>query len=108
MTRVWATDEGEWIRLTVADDGNTVWLEKIAEIRENLRTAQRNNGVGLVNACSRLALYKGKDSALDIEALPEGGTMVKLRWRRNAGNGDQLIAATGIRDCCHSVPYGLK
>ena len=99
MTRVRATDEGEWIRLTVVDNGNTVRPEIIAEIRENLRTAQRNNGVGLVDVCSRLALCKGKDSALDVEALPEGGTMVTLRWRRDAGTGNQLITAKGIRDC---------
>ena len=99
MTRVRATDEGDWIRLTVADNGNTVRPEKIAELRENLRTGQHNNGVGLVNIYSRLVLCKGKGSTIDVVALQEGGTMVTLRWRRNAGIGDQLITATGIRDC---------
>ena len=99
MTRVRATDEGEWIRLTVVDNGNTVRPEIIAELRDDLRTGQRNNGVGLVNIYSRLVLCRGKDSALDVEALPEGGTMVTLRWRRDAGTGNQLITAKGIRDC---------
>ena len=87
VTTVRATDEGDWIRLTVADNGNTIRPEKIAEIRENLRTGQRNHGVGLVNVYSRLVLCKGEDSTLDIEALPEGGTMVTLRWRRETEAG---------------------
>ena len=49
VTRVRTTDESEWIRLTVADNGNTVRPEIIAELRDDLRTGQRNNGVGLVN-----------------------------------------------------------
>ncbi len=87
VTTVRAMDEGDWIRLTVADNGNTIRPEKIAEIRENLRTGQRNHGVGLVNVYSRLVLCKGEDSTLDIEALPEGGTMVTLRWRRETEAG---------------------
>jgi sensor histidine kinase YesM len=92
-----ATDEGDWIRLAVADNGNTIQPGKIAEIRENLRTGQRNHGVGLVNVYSRLVLCKGEDSTLDIEALPEGGTLVTLRWRRDAeagnrGNADDITA----------------
>ena len=87
VTTVRATDEGDWIRLTVADNGNTIRPEKIAKIRENLRTGQRNHGVGLVNVYSRLVLCKGEDSTLDIEALPEGGTMVTLRWRREMEAG---------------------
>lgn len=87
VTTVRATDEGDWIRLTVADNGKTIRPEKIAEIRENLRTGQRNHGVGLVNVYSRLVLCKGEDSTLDIEALPEGGTMVTLRWRRETEAG---------------------
>ena len=89
VTRVRVTDEGDWIRLAVADNGNTIKPEKIAEIRENLRTGQRNHGVGLVNVYSRLVLCKGEDSTLDIEALPEGGTLVTLRWRRDAEAGDR-------------------
>jgi len=83
ITTVRVTGEGEWIWLTVADNGTTIQPEKIEEIRENLRTGARNHGIGLINVYSRLVLCKGKDSTLDIEALPEGGTVVKLGWKRD-------------------------
>jgi hypothetical protein len=41
-------------------------------------------------------LCKGKDSTLDIEALPEGGTMVTLRWKRDAVMDDAPVAAEGM------------
>lgn len=84
VTTVRVTDEGEWIRLTVADNGESIEPEKIGEIRADLRAGTRENGIGLINVYSRLVLCKGQDSTLDIEALPEGGTMVTLRWRKDA------------------------
>lgn len=95
VTTVRVTDDGDWIRLTVADNGDTIQPEKIEEIRENLRTGAREHGIGLVNVYSRLVLCKGKDSTLDIEALPEGGTMVTLRWKRDAVMDDAPVAAEG-------------
>ena len=91
VTTVRVTDDGDWIRLTVADNGDTIQSERIEEIRESLRTGVRDHGIGLVNVYSRLVLCKGKDSTLDIEVLPEGGTMVTLRWKRDAGTGDKGI-----------------
>ena len=91
VTTVRVTDDGDWIRLTVADNGDTIQPEKIEEIRENLRTGVRDHGIGLVNVYSRLVLCKGENSTLDIEALPEGGTMVTLRWKRDAGTGDKRV-----------------
>jgi two-component system sensor histidine kinase YesM len=91
VTTVRVMDDGDWIRLTVADNGDTIQPEKIEEIRENLRAGARDHGIGLINVYSRLVLCKGKDSTLDIEALPEGGTMVTLRWKRDAGTGDKGV-----------------
>jgi sensor histidine kinase YesM len=91
VTTVRVMDDGDWIRLTVADNGDTIQPEKIEEIRENLRAGARDHGIGLINVYSRLVLCKGGDSTLDIEALPEGGTMVTLRWKRDAGTGDKGV-----------------
>ena len=77
--RVWQKDA--WVCLTVADNGNTIAPEKALEIREALRTGESAHRVGLINVYNRLVICKGEDSALDIDALPEGGTVVTLRWR---------------------------
>ena len=77
--RVWKEDG--WVCLTVANNGNTIAPEKVQEIRENLRTGESVHRVGLINVCNRLVICKGEDSAFDIDALPEGGTVVTMRWR---------------------------
>ena len=77
--RVWKEDA--WVCLTVANNGNTIAPEKVLEIRETLRTGERAHRVGLINVYNRLVICKGEDSSLDIDALPEGGTVVTLRWR---------------------------
>lgn len=77
--RVWQKDA--WVCLTVVDNGNTIAPEKALEIREALRTGESAHRVGLINVYNRLVICKGEDSALDIDALPEGGTVVTLRWR---------------------------
>lgn len=91
LVTVRVTDEGDWISMMIADNGNTIRPEKIEEIQETLRAGKRDHGIGLINVYSRLVLCKGKDSTLDIEALPEGGTMVTLRWRRDVKSGDEKI-----------------
>ena len=77
--RVWKEDA--WVCLTVANNGNTIAPEKVLEIRETLRTGERAHRVGLINVYNRLVICKGEDSSLDIDALPEGGTVVTLRWQ---------------------------
>ena len=79
--RVWQKDA--WVCLTVADNGNTIAPEKVLEIREALRTGESAHRVGLINVYNRLVICKGEDSSLDIDALPEGGTVVTLRWQRD-------------------------
>jgi sensor histidine kinase YesM len=87
--RVW--EDAEWVYLTVANNGNTISSEKAREIRETLRTGKRTHRVGLLNIHNRLAICKGADSAVDIDALPEGGTVVTLRWRKNGPSTNAVL-----------------
>ena len=70
--------------LTVTDNGNGIAPEKLKELREMLRSGENGHRIGLKNVRSRLAFCKGPDSDLEIDSLPEGGTVVTLRWKKGA------------------------
>ena len=80
--RAW--EEEGWVYLTVADNGNGIAPEKLKELREMLRSGENGHRIGLKNVRSRLAFCKGPDSDLEIDSLPEGGTVVTLRWKKGA------------------------
>ena len=80
--RAW--EEEGWVYLTVTDNGNGIAPEKLKELREMLRSGENGHRIGLKNVRSRLAFCKGPDSDLEIDSLPEGGTVVTLRWKKGA------------------------
>ena len=65
----------------------------------------------LAVSAGRLVPCKGKDSALDIEALPEDGTMVTLGWRRDADANaweSSPIAGRTAHDACEHLNHTAR
>ena len=74
--RIAAARDGEWLRLTVEDDG--VGLTAGGQNHEG-------SGVGLANVRERLATLHGGAYEFSIAERPEGGVVVKIRLPAKTG-----------------------
>ncbi len=68
------------ISIAVSDDGVGMSEAKVAEVRSRLRdgTTQRGTQVGLSNVHHRLRLLFGSSGGVDVESVPDKGTVVTL------------------------------
>lgn len=59
---------GNRIRLVVEDNGLGIKPEKLAVIRETLKSGEKGNGIGLANIYQRLKLFYGDTVSFDIQS----------------------------------------
>ena len=81
------TREGDQMRVIVADHGEGMSEERLAEVRQLLRDGNnRMHSVGLNNVLVRCRLYYGNEASMDVEPGQSEGTIftliVPLRWRK--------------------------
>ena len=70
----------EMVILVVSDNGSGIEAERLESIRKSLDGDGETGGIGLANVYSRLRLCKGKNSRMQIDCPPEGGTRVTISW----------------------------
>ncbi|WP_059172562.1 histidine kinase [Bacillus sp. FJAT-27445] len=71
-------DEGEFVRIEIADDGPGIPSTKIQQIlQENaFQTDGESTGIGTVNVVKRLRLFYSLEDVLEIESKGKGTTVV--------------------------------
>lgn len=75
-----ASLEGDFLNISVRDDGAGIPEEKLEALRVRLASHDRNSGcVGLANVSNRLYLQYGDRCAFHISSLPGDGTSISLR-----------------------------
>lgn len=75
-----ASLEGDFLNISVRDDGAGIPEEKLEALRVRLAFHDRNSGcVGLANVSNRLYLQYGARCAFHISSLPGDGTSISLR-----------------------------
>ena len=79
LIEVLVEDRGDWVNVTVGDDGVGMDLEKQ---RELLVPRKRFTGIGLSNVNDRLKLCYGDESGLIISSEPSMGTVVMFKLRK--------------------------
>lgn len=74
-------DLGEYIQITVKDDGSGMTPERLNEIRENLKKEkpEDNTIYGLYNINERIKLSFGDNYGVGIDSTEGGGTIVNIR-----------------------------
>jgi two-component system sensor histidine kinase YesM len=70
--------DGNKMRFTVADDGIGMSAERLAELREDLKSGSGEKGYGLFNVNRRLKLYYGLKEDIDIQSEYGKGTAVSF------------------------------
>lgn len=79
MIKISAMKQHNLLTVKIADNGNGVSSERLAEIRENLRSMHSESGMGMFNTHERLRLIFGKDCGLKIDSDGIGkGTTIEL------------------------------
>jgi two-component system, sensor histidine kinase YesM len=61
------------LHIEVADNGNGMTKDKVARI-----VNKQSGGYGLTNIFERIGLYYGDDYSLNIDSVPEEGTIIKI------------------------------
>ena len=72
--------EGQWVKITVSDNGVGIPAEKqrdILKVKENSGRGYNNIGLGNVN--ERLMLYYGEESKINILSSEEFGTFISFK-----------------------------
>jgi two-component system sensor histidine kinase YesM len=75
---VYCHKEGEFLKLSVKDNGYGISSAKIAEIRESFTDPEVYNGVGLKNVYQRLKIYYGNKADVVIDSVLDVGTTITL------------------------------
>jgi len=76
------TDDGDYMLLTVADNGPGMSPEILAEARERMyasETEEDTGSFGLYNLNARLSVAYQNDFSLELHSTPEEGTTVSIR-----------------------------
>jgi len=80
MIRVAGHTEGDFLVFTVQDNGAGMTPERLAEVREGLRSdSGQSTGYGLFNVNKRIQLYYNLPQGLEIESEEKHGTRVIIR-----------------------------
>lgn len=75
-------DNGEDIVLRVSDTGQGMKPERLAEIREAIRTGERA-GFGLAAVAERIQLYYGPGYGMNINSVENEGTVIEIIIAKN-------------------------
>ncbi len=86
LIEVLIEDRGQWITVTVGDDGVGIDPEKM---RELLLPRKRFTGIGLSNVNDRLKLCYGDESGLVVSSEPSMGTVIMFKLRKEIEPGLQ-------------------
>ncbi len=80
--RVEVTRQGDFLAVTVADNGCGMDPEFLAAIQrgENVSSKGGSGGIGLLNVRRRMELFFRRDGLFEITSLPWQGTTVTLRY----------------------------
>ena len=76
------TDDGDYVLLTVSDNGPGMSPETLEEVRERMyadNTGEETGAFGLYNLNARLSAAYQNDFALTLHSVPEAGTTVSIR-----------------------------
>ncbi|MBQ8506667.1 MAG: histidine kinase [Clostridia bacterium] len=80
MIKVTGCTEGDFLVLKVQDNGAGMTPERLAEVREGLRSdSGQSAGYGLFNVNKRIQLYYNRPQGLEIESNEAAGTLVRIR-----------------------------
>lgn len=90
--RISVTGHGDYLHVSVSDNGNGMTAERIKEVLsgevEKNKESKASNGVGLINVIKRLKLYYKTEDVLDIISETSGGTTVTIRIPKERENLD--------------------
>ncbi|MBB6634618.1 sensor histidine kinase [Cohnella thailandensis] len=77
--RIEATRDAGYLRIWIKDNGIGIPPDRLNRIREDIRTGNPNNHIGLSNVKERIELHYGPPYGLDIASRQGEGTLVELR-----------------------------
>jgi len=89
IIRVICYQEGDFLKLSVKDNGLGITQNKIDEIRQSFDDPEVYNGVGLKNVYQRLKIYYGPKADVLIESVLDEGTTITLVIPLRGGLNDQ-------------------
>lgn len=75
-------DNGEDVILRVSDTGQGMKPERLAEIRQAIRTGERA-GFGLAAVAERIQLYYGPGYGMEINSIENEGTVIEITIAKN-------------------------
>lgn len=78
---IYVQKEGEWIKITVEDDGTGCEQEKLNDIRKRLEKGKTEGHIGLYNVNGRLKLIYKESKELAIQNREGGGTKIFFSYR---------------------------
>ena len=85
--RIRAWQEDSLVTVEVEDNGPGMDAQRLEEIREALAKGvpleQVQGGIGLSNVHSRLRIFFGEDSGLEIQSTPGSGTICRIHIRQH-------------------------
>ena len=73
-----AYEEGDFLKLSVSDDGYGMREAKRRELLSNMKSSKTYKGVGLKNVYSRLRIYYGEQADISIDSQEDVGTTVVI------------------------------
>lgn len=79
--------DGDWIRITVSDNGTGIGEEELERIRKSFPEADSspNEHIGLKNVYQRMAIVFGDRFEMTIASEPDRGTEICLRFPARSG-----------------------